>query len=115
MSIQNFGESLEATPTIKSAEATVENMAKSEQTLTAEINTTNKSLKDCVLSAMRNYYARMEGDDPSDIYAMVLTQVEPPLLATTMKFTQGNQSKAATLLGISRGTLRKKLKKYGFD
>jgi len=105
---------VKVTPNIKPA-ITVENVFKPEQTITTEVNTTNQPLKDCVLSAMKNYYARMEGARPSEIYKMVLAQIEPPLLETTIKFTQGNQSKAAMLLGISRGTLRKKLKKYGFD
>ena len=30
-----------------------------------------------------------------------------------MQYTRGNQTRAATMLGINRGTLRKKLKKYG--
>ena len=44
---------------------------------------------------------------------MVLAEVEAPLLETVMEFTRGNQTKASTLLGLNRGTLRKKLKKYG--
>jgi len=114
MSTQTFGEAVETAPEITSAEA-VTTVVKPSDTIAAEINTTNKPLKDCVFSAMKNYYTHVEGGDPSEIYEMLLTQIEPPLLETTMEFTRGNQSKAAILLGISRGTLRKKLKKYGFD
>lgn len=115
MDMQTFEESSEAISTAERTTSTMTSVAKSEQVLTAEVNTTNKPLKECVLLAMKNYYTRVEGSNPSDIYTMVLKQVEPPLLETTMKFTQGNQSKAAILLGISRGTLRKKLKEYGFS
>ena len=94
---------------------TIATALKPEQTITAAVNATNKPLKDCVFSAMKNYYTHVAGGNPCEIYELVLTQVEPPLLETTMEFTQGNQSKAAMLLGISRGTLRKKLKKYGLD
>ena len=90
-------------------------VTKSEQTISAQINTTNKPLKDCVFSAMKNYYTHLDGSHPSAIYEMVLAQVEPPLLVTTLEFAGNNQSKAALLLGISRGTLRKKLKQYGID
>ena len=113
MSTQPFGESAEITPAI--TPDAVETVIRPDEAIAAEINTTNKPLKDCVFSAMKNYYTHVEGGDPSEIYDMVLAQVEPPLLETTMEFTRGNQSKAAILLGISRGTLRKKLKKYGFD
>jgi Fis family transcriptional regulator len=46
---------------------------------------------------------------------MVLEQVEEPLLEAVMRYSAGNQSRAAEILGINRGTLRKKLKSYGLD
>jgi len=50
---------------------------------------------------------------PLNVYDMVLGEVEKPLLEVVMKHTKGNQSNAAKALGLSRGTLRKKLKIYG--
>lgn len=47
--------------------------------------------------------------DPSGMWDMVMSCVEKPLLQTAMTRAQGNQSKAAQLLGITRNTLRKKL------
>jgi Fis family transcriptional regulator len=44
---------------------------------------------------------------------LVIGEVEKPLIEETIKYCKGNQSKAAELLGISRGTLRKKIKQYG--
>jgi Fis family transcriptional regulator len=44
---------------------------------------------------------------------MLMTEVEVPLLKATLAHTNGNQSRAAEILGINRGTLRKKLKLYG--
>ena len=59
-------------------------------------------------------YLRLLEDQPvEDLYAMVLAQVEPPLLRQVMAHVGNNQSKAAILLGLSRGTLRTKLSKYG--
>ncbi len=43
---------------------------------------------------------------------MVLCEVEAPLLETVMNHVKGNQTKASELLGLNRGTLRKKLKQY---
>ncbi|MDP4870221.1 MAG: DNA-binding transcriptional regulator Fis, partial [Gammaproteobacteria bacterium] len=48
-----------------------------------------------------------------DLYDLVLAEVEAPLLAAVMHQTRGNQSKAAIVLGLNRGTLRTKLKQYG--
>jgi Fis family transcriptional regulator len=108
---RTFGEASTAT----TAEQTVHPVMNPENIITAEINTTSKPLKDCVFSAMKNYYTNVVGSEPSEVYDMLLSQIEPPLLETTMEFTRGNQSKAAILLGLSRGTLRKKLKRYGLD
>ncbi len=69
-------------------------------------------LRDCVGRALQNYFTQLEGQAPSNVYEMVLAEVEAPLLESVMQYTRGNQSKAAILLGLSRGTLRKKLKIY---
>lgn len=65
--------------------------------------------------ALNNYFSNLDGALPTDLYQMVLKQVEVPLLQKIMCYVGDNQSKAAQALGISRGTLRKKLKQYGMD
>lgn len=70
------------------------------------------SLSDSVTNALDNYLAQLGNETPSNIYDMVMEQVELPMLRVIMKFTGNNQSKAAKVLGISRGTLRKLLKVY---
>jgi Fis family transcriptional regulator, factor for inversion stimulation protein len=44
-----------------------------------------------------------------------MREVEEPLFKVVMCHVQGNQSRAATILGINRGTLRKKLKEFGIS
>ncbi|MDP0562991.1 MAG: DNA-binding transcriptional regulator Fis [Candidatus Endonucleobacter sp. (ex Gigantidas childressi)] len=75
--------------------------------------TDTQTLRDSVERAMNNYFSHLDGQDATNVYEMVLSEVEAPLLETIMSYVQGNQSKAATLLGLNRGTLRKKLKQYG--
>ncbi|MBI1195827.1 MAG: DNA-binding transcriptional regulator Fis [Gammaproteobacteria bacterium] len=69
----------------------------------------------CVESSMKRYFADIEDTPVSNLYEMVISEVELPLLRTVMEHTRGNQSKAAELLGINRSTLRKKLAKYQLD
>ncbi len=69
-------------------------------------------LRTCVEQALENYFSQLEGTLPCNLYELVLAEVELPLLDVVLQQTRGNQTKAALLLGISRGTLRKKLKQY---
>jgi len=69
----------------------------------------------CVASSMQRYFADIEDTPVSNLYEMVISEVEQPLLKTVMEHTRGNQSRAAELLGINRSTLRKKLAKYQID
>ncbi len=50
---------------------------------------------------------------PNNLYELILAEVEAPLMECVMEYTKNNQSRAAIVFGLSRGTLRKLLKKYG--
>jgi Fis family transcriptional regulator len=62
--------------------------------------------------ALNQYFDNLNGDRPGDLYDLVMGEVERPLFKVVMDYTHGNQSEAAGILGINRGTLRKKLKSY---
>lgn len=68
-----------------------------------------------VRNALRLYFRNLSGHSPASIYQMVIAEVERPMFETVMEHVKGNQSRAAQILGISRSTLRKKLKTYGLD
>ncbi|MGH8221582.1 MAG: DNA-binding transcriptional regulator Fis [Woeseiaceae bacterium] len=72
----------------------------------------DKPLRKHTEEALRHYFASLNGDRPGDLYDLVMGEVEQPLFKAVMDYTQGNQSQAAGILGINRGTLRKKLKTY---
>ena len=72
----------------------------------------NKPLSGEVKKAMKKYFATLGDTNPANVYEMVLAEVEPELLKAVMKYTNNNQSKAATALGLNRATLRKKLHRY---
>ncbi len=62
--------------------------------------------------ALDQYFTTLNGDRPGDLYDLVIGEVERPLFKVVMDYTHGNQSQAASILGINRGTLRKKLRTY---
>ena len=74
--------------------------------------THQQSLRDHVAEAMQRYFEDLDGQDTRGLYNLVMAEVEPPLLEAAMNYTRQNQSKTAELLGLNRGTLRKKLKQY---
>jgi len=63
--------------------------------------------------ALHGYFDTLNGHSPAHLYALVMREIEEPLFKVVMGHVQGNQSRAATILGINRGTLRKKLKEFG--
>ena len=73
------------------------------------------NLPDNIDTLLDQYFNDLDGDQPSAIYEMVINTVEKPLLLYIMNKTEGNQSKAAKILGLNRNTLRKKLKQYNLD
>ena len=70
------------------------------------------SMREAVTVAVRNYLKELDGQLTTDVYPMVLAEMEAPLLAEIMAYTRNNQTKASIMLGLNRGTLRKKLKQY---
>ena len=71
-----------------------------------------QTLRGSVEKALHNYFAHLEGAAVTDVYTLVLSEVEAPLLESVMNYVKGNQTKASEMLGLNRGTLRKKLKQY---
>lgn len=71
-----------------------------------------QSLRDSVSACVRQYLSELDGQISTDVYQMVLAEIEAPLLEEIMAYTRNNQTKASIMLGLNRGTLRKKLKQY---
>lgn len=77
-----------------------------------QFNGEGKQLGHQVSKSMRKYFQELDGEKPTDVYSMVLKEVELPLLEIVMKECNENQSKASKILGMNRGTLRSKLKEH---
>lgn len=80
-----------------------------------EVVQSNEALTHQVISAVKTYLTSVGNKDANlNLYQLIVEEVEAPLFRTVMELTRYNQSKAARVLGVSRGTLRTKLKRY-FD
>jgi len=65
--------------------------------------------------ALHDYFASLNGHRPARLYDLVMHEVEEPLFRAVLDYAAGNQSRAAVILGINRGTLRKKLRALGLS
>ncbi|QBR84139.1 Fis family transcriptional regulator [Legionella israelensis] len=74
--------------------------------------TQEQGLQDLVYSLVTRFLAENKNKNINALYDMILAEVEPPLLQAVMEKRRGNQLQAAKMLGISRGTIRKKLQRY---
>nr|PZN63881.1 MAG: DNA-binding transcriptional regulator Fis [Pseudomonadota bacterium] len=80
---------------------------------TASTTAATLPLRDHAERALSDYFANLNGHRPAHLYDLVLREVEEPLFRTVLDYADGNQSQAAVILGITRGTLRKKLRQFG--
>lgn len=71
------------------------------------------SIQDVVKKSLEKYFKDLGEQAPSNVYEMVVSTVEKPILEAVMMRAEGNQSLAAEMLGINRNTLRKKLQQHG--
>ncbi|AEO08186.1 DNA-binding transcriptional regulator Fis [Buchnera aphidicola] len=97
----------------------LEKKIKKEFLLYSKINVEDKiikkSLNELVKNALKYYLSNLRDKKANNLYELVLTELEPPLLDIVMQYTRGNQTQAALIMGINRSTLRKKLKKYSMN
>ena len=81
----------------------------------AKVGVKNKTLSAMTGEAVDGYFKKLNGHKPGRLYELVMREVEMPLFKSVMDYAEGNQSRAASILGINRGTLRKKLREYGLS
>ena len=81
----------------------------------ADNSARDSELSSVVRRVMKQYFKDLDGESPTDVYDMVLVNIEKPMLEVVLSHVHGNQTKAAELLGLNRNTLRKKLQQHGID
>ena len=85
-------------------------MTKQDSTQT---KSTAHSLNECVEKALKNYFKDLDGEEASNLHELVISQVEKPLFRIVLSHNNGNISRTAQALGLNRGTVLGRLKKYG--
>ena len=93
--------------------AATHDMAESWDNLAVFRTDHTEPLSECVRNALRFYLHRLGGYEVDDLHEMVIREVERPMIETVLEHTQGNQTRTAAMLGMSRSTLRKKMAHYG--
>lgn len=78
-------------------------------------DTRDSELSACVRKMMRQYFKDLDGEGVTNIYDMVVANIERPLLEVVLHHAEGNQTRAAEMLGLNRNTLRKKLNQHGIE
>ena len=81
----------------------------------AAARSTRPPLREHVANSVRRYLRDLDGCDAENLYDIALRELEIPLFAEVLNHCDGNHSRAASMLGIHRATLRKKLREYGMD
>jgi Fis family transcriptional regulator len=69
-------------------------------------------LREHVQETIRQYLEDMGNTEPEHVYRRLLSEIEPPLIAEVLRYAGGNQSQAARILGMTRNTLRGKMRRY---
>jgi Fis family transcriptional regulator len=110
--LQSCPTTIEGVRTLKGIAQVVDNEMITTAQETKEVSS-SQTLGESVRHSLRQYFAQLDGQTPANLYGLVLAEIEKPLLEMVLQLTNGNQSKAAIILGISRGTLRKKMAIYG--
>jgi Fis family transcriptional regulator len=62
-------------------------------------------LGECVTHSIQQYFQDLNGQQPQNLHSFFINEVEKPFLKEVMQQVDGNQSKAADILGINRNTL----------
>ena len=92
---------------------TAKKKTRTRETAAARVHGRDLPLRNHAERALNDYFTSLNGHRPAHLYDLVLREVEEPLFRAVLDYAEGNQSRAAGILGINRGTLRKKLQQFG--
>jgi len=72
-------------------------------------------LHEFVCCVVRQYLDDMGDTPPDNLHGLIMGEAERALVETVLEHTGGNQSRAAGILGITRTTLRNRIRRYDLE
>ena len=72
----------------------------------------NTDLPACINAKLELYFEQLNGESASGVYKMVMQETESVTIKFVLDMVEQNQSEAARILGMNRGTLKKKIELY---
>lgn len=78
----------------------------------AMIDSNNLNLQNYTRQSVKKYLLDLEGHQAKNLYDFIIDQIEKGIICEVLEFTDGNRTKASEILGITRTTLRSKVKKH---
>ncbi len=87
--------------------------AKAQSKIRRKSKSTFGKLDKALETALNDYFGMLEGHNTGRLHKLVFDRVEKKLLEYVLKFAEFNQSRAAAVLGLSRSTLRSKIRAHG--
>lgn len=66
----------------------------------------------CINAKLTRYFEQLDGEQASGVHKMVMNEVESVVIKFILELVNNNQSEASRILGVNRGTLKKKIEFY---
>lgn len=70
------------------------------------------NLQEYTRQTVNRYLRNLKGHQAKNLYDFVIDQIEKGIIVEVLEFTSGNRTQASEILGITRTTLRNKIKKH---
>ncbi len=66
----------------------------------------------CINAKLKRYFEQLAGETASGVHKMVMQETESVVIKFVLDTVNQNQSEASRILGMNRGTLKKKIELY---
>ncbi|MBL4659761.1 MAG: hypothetical protein JKY19_05350 [Alcanivoracaceae bacterium] len=76
------------------------------------MNVGKMNLQDFTRNTVKQYLQNLKGHQAKNLYDFIIDEIEKGIILEVLEFTKGNRTKTSDILGITRTTLRNKIRKH---